>query len=59
MSIIRTEKSRGHVERAGPPPFMRPGSDDPMFMEQIKGLRAKLEHLIDAFNYRVVAALRW
>lgn len=26
-----------------------------MFMEQIKGLRAKLEHLIDAFNYRVVA----
>src|SRR5512134_495104 len=55
MSIIGTWKSQVLGEIESSPRFMHSEGDDPLFMEQIKGLRAKLEHLIDAFQYKVVA----
>src|SRR5574342_512001 len=55
MPIVGTGISRVQGEKEGSARFLLPGSEDPLFMEHIKGLRAKLEHLIDGFNKRIVA----
>lgn len=55
MSVIDKGKSRVRAEKDGFPPFRLSGNEDPIFMENVKGLRAKLEHLVDAFKYKTLA----
>ncbi len=55
MSIVGTKTARVQQEKAGPSRGLLPGNEDPLFMEHVKGLRAKLEYHIDGFNRKVVA----